>query len=93
MVNLIQFRAESGASPIESHKVDPAIDAKGHRSSFGMIARQTSDWSLLLNGHPPLFVFVPLMQGVGGIHRVELGDTTNWHAWRFFKTHSPAVYA
>jgi hypothetical protein len=55
------------------------------------VARQISDWSLLLKGHPPLFVFVPLMKG--GIHRVDIGDTSNYHGWKFLKTHSPRVYA
>jgi hypothetical protein len=87
VVNLIWLRAALGASLIQSHKADPAINAKFLPDA----ARQTSDWPPLLKGHPSLFVFVPLTQG--GIHRVEIGDTSNCHGWKFLKTHSPGVYA
>jgi hypothetical protein len=51
------------------------------------VARQSADWSLLLKGHPPLFVFVPLMQG--GIHRVGIENTSTRHWRKFFKAQGP----
>jgi hypothetical protein len=47
------------------------------------MARQTSDWFLLLKGHPPLFVFVPPMQW--GIHTVSIENTCNCHGQKFLK--------
>jgi hypothetical protein len=75
-------------NPIYSNKADLAIDAKRHPSSF-------RTW-------PGRHVMVSSLEGApilvcatnaGVIHRVDIRDTSNYHRWKFLKTHSPRMYA